>query len=57
MPINSDKGGDDLMHLAEDLNIDIVYNANPNLLDFSQAKLTLQHDQDIICEKTLTLNY
>jgi len=45
------------MQLAEDLNIDIVYNANPNLLDFSQAKLTLEHDQDVICEKTLTLNY
>ena len=45
------------MQLAEDLNIDIVYNANSNSLDFSQAKLTLEHDQDVICEKTLTLNY
>ncbi|WP_158092481.1 MULTISPECIES: hypothetical protein [unclassified Gilliamella] len=57
MPINSGKDCDDLMQLAEDLNIDIVYNANSNSLDFSQAKLTLEHDQDVICEKTLTLNY
>lgn len=57
MPINSGKGGDDLMQLAEDLYIDIVYNANPNSLDFSQAKLTLEHEQGVICEKALTSNY
>ncbi|WP_186278073.1 hypothetical protein [Gilliamella apicola] len=57
MPINLGKGGDDLIQLAEDLNINIVYNANPNSLDFSQAKLTLEHEQGIICEKALTSNY
>ncbi len=48
---------DNLLRLANQPNIDVVYIASPNSLHFSQAKLMLEHNKDVICEKPLTSNY
>ena len=47
---------DDLIQLANDTNIDVVYIASPNSLHFAQAKLMLENNKDVICEKPLTSN-
>ena len=47
---------DDLIQLADDTNIDVVYIASPNSLHFAQAKLMLENNKDVICEKPLTSN-
>lgn len=45
---------DDLM---EDRNIDIIYIASPNSLHYSQAKMALEHNKHVICEKPMTAVY
>jgi len=46
----------DLEQLAKSQDIDAVYIASPNSLHFQQAKLMLENNKDVICEKPLTSN-
>lgn len=47
---------DKLTELAQYANVDVVYIASPNSLHFEQAKLMLENNKDVICEKPLTSN-
>lgn len=47
---------DQLTQLAQYSNVDVVYIASPNSLHFEQAKLMLENNKDVICEKPLTSN-
>lgn len=46
-----------LEDLMEDRNIDIIYIASPNSLHYSQAKMALEHNKHVICEKPMTSVY
>ncbi len=43
--------------LAQDENIDVVYIATPMHSHYHDAKLCLAHDKNVLCEKSVTLNF
>ena len=52
----AEKATDDLMELANDDSVDIVYIASPHNFHFAGAKALLQAGKPVLCEKPLTVN-
>ena len=52
----AEKATDDLMELAADDSVDIVYIASPHNFHFAAAKALLEAGKPVLCEKPLTLN-
>ncbi|MGL4283636.1 MAG: Gfo/Idh/MocA family protein, partial [Eubacterium aggregans] len=46
----------DLLALAQNPEIDVVYIASPNSYHYEQALLMLSHGKHVLCEKTITTN-
>lgn len=44
----------DLEQMLSDKDVNFIYIASPNSLHYSQAKLALEHDKHVICEKPFT---
>lgn len=52
----AEKATDDLMELATDDSVDIVYIASPHNFHFAGAKALLEAGKPVLCEKPLTIN-
>ena len=47
---------DNYLDLAQDPDIDVIYVATPHSLHYENAKLCLEHNKHVLCEKSFTVN-
>jgi predicted dehydrogenase len=45
------------LSLVNDPNVDVIYIATPHPFHYEQAKLCLQHNKPVLCEKPMCMNY
>ena len=45
------------LSLVNDANVDVIYIATPHQFHYEQAKLCLQHNKPVLCEKSMCMNY
>ena len=48
---------DNYLSLVNDANVDVIYIATPHQFHFEQAKLCLEHNKPVLCEKSMCMNH